>query len=114
MYNQFLRNKKTMDEDNSRLRRERNEQKESILRIERAFTYVKRQVAKLQAKQHYEPTPQPFSNNQTMPSPTTLPYITPPLVISLEFTLVEESKKIVVVPDPPIFNENGKEVLYNH
>ena len=35
-----------------------------------------------------------------------------------EFTLVEESKKIVVVLNPPIFNEDGKEkekkILYDH
>ena len=46
-----------------------------------------------------------------MPSPAILPPATPP-----ESTLIRESKKIVVVPDPPIFNGDGKEkkVLYDH
>ena len=60
MYNQLLRDKKAMDEDNSRLRQERNKQKESVLRMEKALTYVEEQVAKLQAKQHCKPPPQPL------------------------------------------------------
>ena len=39
-----------MDEDNSRLRQEQNEQRKSILRMEEAFTYIEEQVAELQAK----------------------------------------------------------------
>lgn len=35
-----------------------------------------------------------------------------------EFTAFRESKKIVIISDPPIFNKDGKEkekkVLYNH
>ena len=56
MYNQLLK-------DKNRLRQERNAQKESILKMKRALTYVKGQVAKLQAKQRCEPTPQPPPNN---------------------------------------------------
>ena len=111
MYNQLLRDKKAVDENNSRLRQEKNEQKKSVLRMKGAFTYVERQVAKLQAKQHCEPTPQPPPNNQTM-----LPQATPPPATPSEPILVGESKKIVVVPDPPIFNGDRKEkkVLYNY
>ena len=84
--------------------------------MEGALTYVKGQVAELQAKQHCEPTPQPPPNNQTMPLPPVPPQATPPPTTLLESTLVGESKKIVVVPDPPIFNGNvkEKEVLYDH
>ena len=39
-YNQLLKDKEAMDEDNSKLRQKRDEQKESVLRIEGAFTYV--------------------------------------------------------------------------
>ena len=68
-------------------------------------------MAKLQAKQYCEPTPQPFSSNQAMLLP-----ITPLPVIPLEPMLVRKSKKIVVVPDPLIFNKDKKEkeVSYDH
>lgn len=44
-----------------------------------------------------------------------LPTMPPPATL-LKSTLVGESKKIVVIPDPPIFNrdEKEKEVLYDH
>ena len=45
-----------MDEDNSRLKQEKDEQRKSVLRIKEAFKYVKGQVAELQAKQHHETT----------------------------------------------------------
>ena len=85
--------------------------------MERALTYVKGQVAELQAKQHHEPTPQPSPNNQTSPSNQ----VTPPPATSLpappsEPTSVGKSKKIVVIPDPPIFNGDvkEKEVSYDY
>ena len=56
-YNQLLRDKKAMDKDNSRLKQERDKQKENILRMERILTYVEEQVTELQAKQRCEPTP---------------------------------------------------------
>ena len=59
MYNQLLKDKKAVDEGNSRLKQERDEQRESVLRMEGALTYVEGQVAKLQAKQCREPTSQP-------------------------------------------------------
>ena len=57
MYNQFLRDKKAVDENNSKLRQERNEQKESVLRMEHALIYVEKQVAKLLVKQRCKSTP---------------------------------------------------------
>lgn len=115
MYNQLVRDKKTVDKNNSRLRQEKDEQKKSVLRMKRAFTYIEGKVAELQAKQHCEPTPQPSLSNQATPPPITLSL---PLVTPLEPTSVRESKKIVVVPDPPIFSEDGKEkekeVSYDH
>lgn len=114
MYNQLLRDKEAMDEDNSRLRQKRDEQKENVLRIERALTYVKRQVAELQTKQRRELTPQPLPNDQTISPPTTPLQATLLPATPLESTLIGENKKIVIVPDPPIFNEDGKKISYNH
>ena len=117
MYNQLLKDKEAVDEYKNRLRQKRDTQKESVLRMKRALTYVKRQVAKLQAKQRREPTPQPSPNDQTPPSNQA----TPPSATSLpappsEPTSVGKSKKIVVVPDPSIFNGDvkEKEVSYDH
>ena len=79
--------------------------------MERVFTYIEAQVAKLQAKQCCEPTPQPPLSHQTMLPPPMLSPATPSKPMS-----IGESKKIVIVLDPPIFNEDGKEkkVLYDH
>ena len=49
-YNQLLKNKKAVDEDKSRLRQESDAQKESVLKMEEALTYVKGYMAELQAK----------------------------------------------------------------
>ena len=113
-YNQLLKDKKAVDKDNSRLRQEKDEQKESVLKIKGAFTYIEGQVAKLQAKQRHEPTPQPPLNNQIMLPPTILLQVTSPPATPLESTSVGESKKIVVILNPPIFNRDGKEILHDH
>ena len=116
MYNQLLKDKKAVNKDNSRLRQEKDKQKKSILRMEEAFTYVEGQVTKLQAKQRCEPISQsPPSNQVTLP-PAISSVSTPPSATLSEPTLVGESKKIVIIPDPPIFNDNLKEneILYDH
>lgn len=46
-YNKLLTDKKIVDEDNSQLKQEIDEQKEWVLKIEGALTYVERQVTKL-------------------------------------------------------------------
>ena len=110
-YNQLLKNKKAIDEDNSRLRQKQDEQKKSILRMEKALTYVEEQMVELQTKQHCKPTPLPPSSTQAMPPPAM-----PPPATLLEPTLIGESKKIIVVSDPSIFNGDKKEKkgLYDH
>ncbi|MCJ1264007.1 hypothetical protein MMC22_003878 [Lobaria immixta] len=119
LYNQLLREKEAVDEDNSRLREERDEQKERVLRMEGALTYVERQVAELQAKQQRQPTPPPPPSDQATNSNTrqvTPPPVTPPPATPSESTSTGEGKKIVVVPDPPIFNGDvkEKETSYDH
>lgn len=42
MYNQLLRDKEAVDENNSRLRQEKDEQKESVLKMKGALTYIER------------------------------------------------------------------------
>ena len=63
MYNQLLRDKEIVDEDNSRLKQEKNEQRKSVLRMKGVFTYVEGQMAKLQAKQHHESASQLSPSN---------------------------------------------------
>ena len=47
LYNQLLKDKETMNENNNRLRQEKDVQRESVLRMEGALTYVEEQVAEL-------------------------------------------------------------------
>lgn len=47
MYNQLVRDKKTVDKNNNRLRQERDEQKKSVLRMKEAFTYIEGKMTKL-------------------------------------------------------------------
>lgn len=117
-YNQLLEDKKAAEKDNNRLRNERDEQKERVLRMEGALTYVEGQVAELQSKQHRQPPPPPPPSNQAMNSDTqatpTQTQAMPPPAMPSESTSTGESKKIVVVPDPPIFNGKEKDISYDH
>lgn len=62
-YNKLLTDKKVVDEDNSQLKQEIDEQKEWVLKIEEALTYVERQVTKLQNKQYCQSLPPPSSSD---------------------------------------------------
>ena len=108
-YNQLLENNGTLKEDKSKLRHKVDEQKERVLRMEGALTYVKEQVADLRANRNAQPPPPPPPGDQATPPPATPPPATPS-----ETTSTGENKKIVVFPDPPVFDGKEKEILYDH
>ena len=100
----MLENNETLEEDNSRLRHEVEEQKERVLRMEGVLTYVEEQVAELRANRNAQPPPPPPPEDQATPPPAT----------PSETTSTGKSKKIVVVPDTSVFDGKEKEISYDH